>query len=80
MSQFSDDKQDEQDYGDKMGESAKMGVNGYLWWTDDAQEAVNSLLTGTALEVWKMKISLAEPCSGNISTSSGNNSINQFRQ
>merc|ERR1719495_2174550 len=22
---------DEQDYGDKMGESAKMGVNGYLW-------------------------------------------------
>ena len=54
MSQFSDDKQDEQDYGDKMGESAKMGVNGYLWWTDDAQEAVNSLLTGTALEVWKI--------------------------
>ena len=80
MSQFSDDKQDEQDYGDKMGESAKMGVNGYLWWTDDAQEAVSGLLKDTAWEVWKMKLSSAQLCSGNYSTSSGNNSINQFRQ
>ena len=80
MSQFSDDKQDEQDYGDKMGESAKMGVNGYLWWTDDAQEAVSSLLTENAWEVWKIKLNSAEPCSGKNSTRSGNNSINQFRQ
>ena len=51
-----------------MGDLAQLAVDGYLSWTRDAQEAVSSLLTGTALEVWKMKISLAQPCSGNIST------------
>ena len=68
MTQFSDDKQDEENYGDKMEALAKMGVNAFLSWTDDAQEAVSSLLTETALEVRKMKLSLAQPCSGNNST------------
>ena len=80
MTQFSDDKQDEENYGDKMEALAKMGVNAFLSWTDDAQEAVSSLLTETAWEVWKIKLNSAEPCSGNNSNSSGNNSINQFRQ
>ena len=63
-----------------MGNFAELAVDGYLYWTHDAQEAVSSLLTDTALEVWKMKLSSAQPSSGNNSTCSGNNSINQFRQ
>ena len=54
----------------------KMGVNAFLSWTDDAQEAVSSLLTDTALEVWKMKLNSVQPCAGNNSTCSGNNSTN----
>ena len=80
MTQFSDDKQDEENYGYKMGALAKMGVNAFLSWTDDAQGAVSSLLTENAWEVWKIKLNSAEPCSGKNSTRSGNNSINQFRQ
>ena len=76
MSQFSDDKQDDKNYGDKMGASAKMGVDTFLWWTDDAQEAVSGLLKDTAWEVWKMKLNSVQPCAGNNSTCSGNNSTN----
>ena len=66
---------------------AQLAVNGYLSWTHDAQGAVSSLLTDTAWEVWKIKLSSVQPCSdnnstcsGNISNSSGNDPINQFRQ
>ena len=47
---------------------AQLAVDTYLLWTHDAQGAVSSLLTETALEVRKMKLSLAQPCSGNNST------------
>ena len=70
------EKQDEEYYGDKMGDLAQLAVDGYLSWTRDAQEAVSSLLTDTAWEVWKMKLNSVQPCAGNNSTCSGNNSTN----
>ena len=59
------EKQDEEYYGDKIGELAQLAVDGYLSWSDDAQEAVSSLQTDTAWEVWKMKLNSVQPCAGN---------------
>ena len=75
-------KQDEKYYGDKIGDLAELAVDGYLSWTHDAQEAVSSLLTETAWEVWKIKLNSAiqaitQPVQAKTrSTNSGNKGTN----